>query len=86
MEMKCPQCDFDGEFKKGETPFFVFGLIDSYIAAKKAKNTFICPKCGCEVRIKRPTPTSTFDTILCIIIALLIVATFMTLKYMGFFV
>jgi hypothetical protein len=80
MEMKCPQCDYDGEFKKGETPFFVFGLIDSYIASKKAKNTFVCPKCGCEVRLKRPMPMSLFEIIVYLIIGLLMVGTLVILS------
>jgi predicted RNA-binding Zn-ribbon protein involved in translation (DUF1610 family) len=49
MQMKCPQCGFEGEFKKGRVPFFIFSLIDAHIAANRAKKTFVCPECKTEI-------------------------------------
>ena len=47
--MKCPQCSFEGEFRKDKVPFFTFSLLDSHIGTYRARKTGVCPKCGCEV-------------------------------------
>jgi hypothetical protein len=49
MKLKCPYCDYDGEFKTGKPPFFVFSLLDSHMEYRKAKRKCVCPECGTEI-------------------------------------
>lgn len=82
--MKCPQCNFDGEFKKGKVPFFTFGILNSYIASYQAKKTFFCPKCKCEIKradIKIKEPLS--RVIIYISIALLILAVMIIIPHLN---
>jgi len=75
MKMQCPQCNFNGEFKKAKVPFFIFNLLDSDIAAYRAKRTFVCPHCRCKVERTDITTEKTLSiskAIFLIVIVLLI--------------
>jgi hypothetical protein len=49
MKFRCPQCSYEGEFKKGKVPFLVLGLLDVSRERAKAKRRHVCPKCGTEI-------------------------------------
>ena len=34
MKMRCPQCDFNGEFKNAQVPFLIFSLLESLLQNK----------------------------------------------------
>ena len=74
--MLCPQCGYHGEFKKGRAPFFTFSILDSHIADRRARKTFVCPECGCEVcRKDIPVEMSTWSVVLYLIVGLLMIGT-----------
>jgi len=81
MEIRCPQCGYDGYFKNAKVPFFTFSLLDSHISSHRVKKTFACPKCGCEVMrtdVKIEEPLS--RVVLYIGVGLLILATIIILS------
>ncbi|MBT7164896.1 MAG: hypothetical protein HN904_19120 [Victivallales bacterium] len=81
MKMVCPQCSYEGEFQNAKVPFFAFSLLDSHIGRYRAKKTFVCPQCGCEikmanVRIEEPVSR----VVLYIVVGILIIATIIVLS------
>lgn len=73
MKMKCPQCEYDGEFKKARVPFFyLFSIIGTYRAAK----TLVCPKCRTEIkRSDAVVNVPTSSAVVWILVTLLVLVT-----------
>lgn len=49
MILQCPCCHYDGEFKPGKVPFFVFSLLDVSRERRRAARAQVCPECGTEI-------------------------------------
>lgn len=53
MKFSCPCCDHDGEFTSGKIPFVVFSLLDVGRERRRAKRTYVCPKCGTQILLPK---------------------------------